>query len=73
MEILQSDYANFALNDCNGALNRPARILHSENGNSALKKWKLHAQNGNSALRKWKISPMPWKVCYFPRVIFHDY
>ncbi len=44
------------------ALNRPPRILRSENGNSAL-------GNGNSVLRKWKTSPMPWKVGF--STIFH--
>ncbi len=52
----------FAVKNCNGALNRPPRILHLENANSALKKWKFHApkmeipcsENGNSMLRKWK-------------------
>ncbi len=34
MEILQSD---FAVKNCIDALNRPPRILHSENGNSVLR------------------------------------
>ncbi len=44
------------------ALNRPPRILRSENGNSALKKWKFHAHSACSELRKWKFFPMPWTV-----------
>ncbi len=43
------------------ALNRPPRILHSENGNFLLKKWKFHAQNGNSVLRKMKNFPNAMK------------
>ncbi len=56
-------------------LNRPPRILRSENTNSALKnrnsvlrKCKFRTQNcngalgQNSALRKWKIFPKPCKV-----------
>ena len=48
MEILPSENANsvlkleiphiLILKSCNGALNRLARILHSENGNSVLRK-----------------------------------
>ncbi len=61
IEILRSENTNFALKNYNGALNRPRRILFSENGNSV-----LNSNYGNSGLRKWKISPiMPWKLLGF--------
>ncbi len=66
MEIVRSEGANFALKNCNVALNRLPRILSSkmeilssENGNSVPKK-------GNFVLRKWKFSlyhgklALPW-------------
>ncbi len=59
IEIRCSENAYFALRNCNGALKQTTRILRSENGNSAFKKWNFPTQKW-----KWKISPMPWKVGY---------
>ncbi len=61
------------------ALNRPPRILCSENANFILKTAMmllnrppriLHSENGNSALKKWKFCPEEWTFCTQKMEIF---
>ncbi len=57
---MHSENVNFALKNCSGALHRLPRILRSESGNSALKKWKFGTQ-------KWKFGTQ--KMENFPGAI----
>ncbi len=51
-KTLCSENANLGLKKCNGALNTTPRILRSENGNFALKKWKFCTQKINGKISK---------------------
>ncbi len=56
-KILGSENVNFALKNCNFALNRSPRILRSENGNSGLEKWKFRSQKWKFCNLKMENSP----------------